>query len=556
MTDDERGRRIGPRDEEATVLPAGSGVEPVPAHGADAPAPEPSAPTPDAADYTPAADDADPADAADPATTASARPDAQSRARTPARPGAAKRAAITGIRLATGVVGVAVAVVALSAVSLVRLPSVSEPAPAATVTPVPAPLTRVCPGAVLALGGDGATDAATAASVGRASIVARAEGDELQRTTVTPSASEAQLLTASSGALLAGAQSQSVSTDDLRGLVTAFCSDPTGTAFLAAGATTTGRTSLISLTNPTRVDATVELRIWTEQGPVDAPGLRGIVVPAGAQKVLSLAGFAENAVSPVVEVTSRGGRVTAVLQESILRAVDPGGIDLAASSSAGTRLVIPGVTIAAKDAVDTLRGRSDYEDLQPVLRLLDPSGSDTTVRVGIRPERGGGGNAFDVPLTAGKVLDVPIDDLAEGSYSIELQSDAPIAAGIRASTAVPLSGSDALESPVSDLAWFAPAPLIGSRTLFAAPTVPSRLHVENPGDSAVSLTLRGQGTADLSLQVAAGASASVDLAASGVYRVDPSSPVRMAVVSQVSGGIGSYPVSPPPAASSPIVMRR
>lgn len=476
-----------------------------------------------------------------------------------AEPGRARtrRAAIMGLRLATGLVGLAVAVVTIAAVGLAPVPT-GAAAPSIRVVPEPAPLGRVCPGALLTLGGGDGAGGTTPSSVGRASVVAAALGARLDRATVTPSASAAQLLTASAarGALLAGAQSQAVDAAGLRGLATAGCGDPASSSWLVGGSTVTGRTSLLSLVNPTGLDAVVDLRIWSEAGPVQAQGLRGIIVPAGSQKVLPLTGFAPNAASPVVEVASRGGRVVATLQESILRSLDPGGVDLASASSPATRLVIPGVELGTLPALQALAGREDYGDLQPVVRLLDPGRSDTRVRVGIRAEGQSAGTTVTVPLTAGRALDVPLEGLGAGVYTITLDAGAPIVAAARVSSARQLAGTDPLESPVSDLAWIAPAPTLAVPTAFAVPGVASRLHAVNPGTAALQLVLKGQGTPDLTASVPAGGSVQLDLVPGAVYRLTPASPVLLQVLSGSDGRIAAYPVTPPPALAEPIILRR
>jgi hypothetical protein len=64
---------------------------------------------------------------------------------------------------------------------------------------------------------------------------------------------------------------------------------------------------LVLLSNPTAVAATVDVRVFGEAGPVEAPSALGDHRAAARQRVLSLAGLAPNLASPVVHVTSTGG---------------------------------------------------------------------------------------------------------------------------------------------------------------------------------------------------------------------------------------------------------
>src|SRR5207244_1440494 len=75
---------------------------------------------------------------------------------------------------------------------------------------------------------------------------------------------------AASGGAIAGAQVEQVSVGDAAGLVAASCTAPQSDLWFAAGATTTGRTTVLTLANPSAVAAQVGVRVWSENGPVDA----------------------------------------------------------------------------------------------------------------------------------------------------------------------------------------------------------------------------------------------------------------------------------------------
>ena len=71
---------------------------------------------------------------------------------------------------------------------------------------------------------------------------------------------------------IAGAQSQVVEARDFVGFAAAACAEPSGSIWLAGGSMAVGRTSILTLTNPTAVGALVTLTILGEKGAVEAPG--------------------------------------------------------------------------------------------------------------------------------------------------------------------------------------------------------------------------------------------------------------------------------------------
>src|SRR5690606_12034172 len=111
--------------------------------------------------------------------------------------------------------------------------------------------------------------------------------------------------------LLAASQSQGIAASGLGGFTASACVKPSADSWIVAGSTETGRTTLLTLANPSTVPSTVELELYTENGRVTATGLEGIVVPVGGQRILSLAGWVPDAASIVARVTSAGGSVVA-----------------------------------------------------------------------------------------------------------------------------------------------------------------------------------------------------------------------------------------------------
>jgi hypothetical protein len=248
----------------------------------------------------------------------------------PAAKGRTRVVVLAGGRIVAGAIGVAVAAAALAAAVLIPIPRYTVSQPSQVVTPVAADQQRVCAGPLLRLGDDSGAGATVVSSIGRPSVrSAQTDGTasaaELTATENTTGLAPEVLTLPADGTsttarpLLAGSQSQVADSADLVGLASAECAEASSDSWLVGGASVTGRTTLITLSNPSAVVATVTLTIYSEAGAVSAAGTDGIAVPAGGQRVFSLAGFAPNAVSPVLRVQSRGGQVVANLQQSTVR---------------------------------------------------------------------------------------------------------------------------------------------------------------------------------------------------------------------------------------------
>ncbi|GMA94206.1 hypothetical protein GCM10025881_10300 [Pseudolysinimonas kribbensis] len=376
----------------------------------------------------------------------------------------------------------------------------------------------------------------------------------------------ARLEIAGGGGLLAGAQSQSASTDDISGFAAAACVEPTGSSWLVGGATTTGRTTLLTLANPTAVDATVALELYGEKGPVTAPGLSGITVAAGSQRVLSLAGFAPDLASPVVHVTARGGRVVASLQQSTVRGLDPGGVDLiGAAADPARQLRIPGVRVLGADAVAQALGREDWSDAIPTIRVANPGRAAAKVQVSLQPESSDGtGTSFDLDVAAGHVREVGLDSgvdvdtgalaIPDGEYTVVVTSDQPVVAAARISTAgkAPAAGVDA--APASDFAWDAAAPVLRGPTLVSiAPGDDPRIAFA--GATGGTVTLHGiGGAADIRITVPAGGQASAAVTAGASYDIEGADGMTASVGYAGAAALSGFTIAPARPVSGPLTI--
>ncbi len=496
-----------------------------------------------------------------------------------ARTGIARRLAMIGARGVAGLIGVGIAGVSIVVATLIPLPQFGVGATSMVVAPVAATQQRICAGPVLQLGDETGQDATTAMSLGTVDVTRAA-------TLGTPGlenmdATENQKNTPSQRLLLpppppgdvpgvlAGSQSQLVASADMTGLAVSECIKPSTESWLVGGSTVTGRTTLLSLNNPSKVNSTVKLTIYSETGRVDAAGTEGIVVPPGGRRVLSLAGFAPGLTSPVIHVESIGGQVTATLQQSIVRTLTPGGVDVVAASTDPAKLtVIPGVVIAGQKTVTSASTINGYGDLAGVLRVLVPGSGPAEITISALPEDGSApahSSVFEVQ--GGVVSDFPLGEFTDGSWTMSVSSDRPAVAAVRTSTVTldgavpaPAPGADqvapAPESIVAtDFAWFVGAPALTSNSLVSVAAGPSPiLHLANVESSDAVVTIDGTKGAGTTVTVPAGETLAVPVAKDASYRVGGFDALRLSVSYLGTGALAGFAVSPPDRGSQAVTV--
>lgn len=474
-----------------------------------------------------------------------------------------RRVLLVAARFTTGLTGVGAAVAVVLAASVLPGPAVRAVPDSEFITPIPTGQQLLCPGPALRLADESGQGATTASAIGEAAIVFAARGGTVQATPLPQSdagngatASAPTVLVsppdegATSTPLVAAAQSQVVESSEFVGLAAAACLVASGESWLVGGATTVGRTTLLTLTNPTEVPATVDLEIFGEDGSVAAPGTNGIIVPAGSQRILSLAGFIPGLQSPVVRVLSRGGQVVANLQQVTVRGLVPGGLDIVEPAAApSTRVIIPGLLLDDVVAVEELLGGAGAEDLVSALRVFVPGTDPATVTVSLTPEdAGGAGSSFTIELAGGRATDLPLLELANGSYTVEVLATVPVLAGLRVSAA----GASGI-----DFLWRAAAPELTTETLIAVPQgVSASVHLANPTQVDAEVTLDGEGTPDIRVLVPGGAAARVPVVPGSSYLATGFERIQISVSLTDDGMIAGYSIQPPAVSATPIRVFR
>jgi hypothetical protein len=451
------------------------------------------------------------------------------------------------IRGTATLVGVVVAAATLGAAHMVGVPSISGHPAGRTVTPVAADAQRVCAGSVLQLSDASGADATQASRIGSESVVAASSSGRVRQSTLASAStggSAPTVLTAAAGSstpLIAGSGIQTVAQSDVAGLAAAACDDASASTWLVGGSTETGRTSLVVLSNPTDVNATVDLDIYDAQGIVRAPGTNGIVVAPHTQRVVPLAGFVSGAASPVVHVTSTGGLVAATMQETVIRTLTPGGVDIVQGSAAPSRSqVIPGMVLRKSD--DAQQG-DDTADAAPIVRVFVPGTKQAKLTLSFTTASGGG-TTVNATAEPGIVTDIPLDDFTDGTYSVSVSSDRPVVASARTST--PTSGSK------TDLAWFASAPALGSTVLADVVDGPdATLSLVNPTDHDATVEIRA-GSSTKKLTVTSGSTAATGVSTSKPVEITGASGLRASVSYSGGEGIAGFPIRPDVKASTPV----
>ena len=499
-----------------------------------------------------------------------------------------KRVALVSARLTAGLIGVGVAAAAIIAAAFLPLPTLGQPVHSTEVHPVVAAQQRICPGPVLQLGDTSGAGANVANTIGSTSISqASTEGNVTQdalESTDNPKNTPPQrlTLTPSQGGdgpeILAGSQSQRINGAELNGFTAAVCATSAADSWLVGGSTLTGRTTLILLSNPSSVAATVNLQIFSEKGPVTAAGTDGIAVPPGGQRVFSLAGFAPNIATPVIHVVSTGGQVVASLEQSIVRTLDPGGVDLfGATARASTLNVIPGLVLSDSEAIHAMLASGGYEDAIPALRILVPvdqtpggnksatAPANTPVSARITLTAEGASTApvtVTVNLERGVATDVPLAGFVDGNYTVSVATGMPAVVAARSTTlttagAVPSDPSAIPTLLSTDFAWFTAAPELHSNALVSVAPGPSpTLHLANASAKGVTVAIAGPGASQAPVTIAPGTTAVFPVRANAHYLLSGFTSLFASVSYHGPGAFAGFAVVPPEPASQPITVYR
>nr|BFF10678.1 hypothetical protein GCM10025699_19810 [Microbacterium flavescens] len=340
------------------------------------------------------------------------------------------RWATTSTRLLAGTAVSAVAVVAVVTAVSVPWPTLTREPLSVSAVPAPSASVASCDGGLLSVGRDlAAVDSISLAEsqllTSGASEGAEPPEEQILEVTGLPDGEGPTVFTSPPEGRervdVAAAGSATASDDDLAGYAASACRPPLLESWLVGGSGETGAADLVLLANPGVVPATVQLTVFGAEGPTTPPGGTDLVVPAGEQRVVPLAGLVIGEASPVVRVSAAGAAVHASLQASITRTLTPGGVEqVGAVAEPQAEQTITGIAVTRNP------GAEGASDAATVLRLLSPS-ADATARIAVtatgrdapslEPE--------DVSLAAGEPVEVDLGGLARGTYTVQVTADAP-----------------------------------------------------------------------------------------------------------------------------------
>lgn len=310
----------------------------------------------------------------------------------------------------------------------------------------------------------------------------------------------------------AGATKFTATDGDLQGSASANCQQPSNDQWLAGASTTVGRASVLVLTNASTTPATVSLELFGSAGQIQAPGSRGLLVAPGTTRPVILAGLAPGESRLSVHVRSAGGPVSAVIQQSVLRGLTPGGVDFIVPGAApAVRQVMTGVDIQEAGQVSAVTAGAGYEDAGPALHLTVPGASDAVVEVRLYGRDGqkvlpSGGV---ITAKAGTVTEVPLAGVPAGHYTVAVSSDVTFVAAARVTRGVKAGQP-------SDVAWAASGVRLGSQHVVPVPAGGQRYLVFGALDTRATIsysavTADGKVQAASTADIAGGTTASITI---------------------------------------------
>ena len=462
------------------------------------------------------------------------------------------------------------AVAAIVLLGSVAMPTIEIPPAAATVdTSTDTTRTLACAGSALDLGGDpsrpllgiptGVTELTeqdatntgleTSTFVRESDIQAMSSFGEAQQGTQSTQAGSGVLLTMDGSQSFTQALSESEMVDaaTLSGFMATQCIEASNESWIVGGTTTLGSVTLLSLTNPGDVAATVFVNVYDEQGLVESLQTAGVVIAPKSQRTVSINGAAPERSSLAVHVLSRGAKVVATMQESLVEGLKPAGIDtIQGLSRPSTSLVIPGISspkvegAAVSDVHETGSGLS--------IRVLAPGDQGGVVTVTGVSDEGKRVKLVTEYVQPGRLTEFALEALTEEFTTVVVDAEVEVVASIAALS---------LGTEGEDIAWFTAATAIDREIPFAVPAGPgAHLGLFNPGDAAVSVELvLADGDSpeeNLRLTVEAGASLYVPIAAASGFQLLPGGPVFAAITFTGDGMISSFPIVPPQASADTV----
>ena len=425
----------------------------------------------------------------------------------------------------------------------------------------PRDLALVCPGPVVRAGGASGTELGVLDRVGLAKVQGRfgssvdsisgrqvgsepanlngpSIGFDTSKPYVFVAADESGQM-AQGSAMATASQLQLVNNARIKGLVGAACQKPSSEFWLVGGDTTTGRESLLLLTNPSKVDATVNLQVLSTEGELKISGLTAISVPHEDTVIIPISALAPKLSTFAVHVQSTGGALAGWLQQKAVRGTSAAGVDfIAPVADASENLVIPGFLVrGVKDAAALKKANPDFADLTNVLRVTNPGDAPAEITAQVT---GSDSKTFGTVLQATieprSTIDLDIKGLADGDYAIFIKSSVKIFASAK------LNRTNKTASVVTDFVWLPSVSAeAGSRVINVPAAGISKLAIANPTDKTVEYSINGGGLA-ANLKLAPGALVSLLVTGGAVSITASDAGLAATLIVDVNSTIAAIPM--------------
>ena len=297
-------------------------------------------------------------------------------------------------------------------------------------------------------------------------------------------------------------QSTITRSGDFRSLASTRCAEPTTEASFLGVSTGSGDSSVLVLSNPSDRPATASVQVSTADGPAAMAGRSQVVVAPGAEERVLLESVVQGEDAVGVQVAVLGAPLAMHVQTTERDGLTPGGAEiLDPLPAAATEQVMPGVDVAGT---------------APTLVLANPTSTDTTADVQVLgpdgPVDAAALEGLEIP--AGAVVPTALDDLPDGSYSVQVTSETELSAVTRSvRTGEDLPG-DTVGAPV-DFTLVAPAPALGTHAVTALPAQGANgtlalTSAQDTRATVVPLAADGSAGEPIAVDLAAGTTRSLD----------------------------------------------
>jgi hypothetical protein len=394
----------------------------------------------------------------------------------------------------------------------------------------PSPLSLVCAGAAIRVGGEAGTDVGSFERLAAANLQVQLSDPSAELsfesansgpTTTTTAESESleieppTVLTVKSALpqsteLFAAWQFQELNEQRIAGTLASNCDQPERVHWFVAGNLGPGDDSLLSVYNPNRVEVSVTLRVYAG----GRSQLSEFALAPKQNELISLATLASGNPEFAVELVATG-RVASWLQHRSNRGLSATGVALVSGQRAASQAItIPSLLVRGTEIAPF------PELLTPVIRIFNPGTEPAEVLVEVVRAAGGFGTAERVVVNPGQIHQLSLAGLTDGDYAAFINSSAAVLAGAYNPVVLDLNRLD--------FAWLGASEAFEETFVIPVGNTPTNLVLTNPAAESVSIgvTQRNQ---QRSVRLPARSVRVVELVRGSPVTVSPSGSVHAAL---------------------------